>query len=60
MSLHNSSSGLGGTSFDERDAWHEHPPSTRADYEFIAAHGLAEYANWHLGIDDEASVDTRA
>src|SRR5712671_4451891 len=39
--------------FDERDAWSEHQPSTRAENEFIAAHGLAEYANWHLGVDDE-------
>jgi hypothetical protein len=46
--------------FDERDAWSEHQPSTRAENEFIAAHGLAEYANWHLGVDDEEPDDTKA
>jgi hypothetical protein len=30
--------------FDERDAWSEHQLSTRADNEFIAAHGSAEHA----------------
>jgi hypothetical protein len=46
--------------FDERDAWSEHQPSTRAENEFIAAHGLAEYANWHLGVDDAEPDDTKA
>jgi hypothetical protein len=46
--------------FDERDAWSEHQPSTRAENEFIAEHGLAEYANWHLGVDDAVPEDTKA
>jgi len=46
--------------FDERDAWSEHQPSARADNEFIAAHGWAEYAKWHLGVDDDESQDTKA
>jgi hypothetical protein len=28
--------------------------------EFIAEHGLAEYANWHLGVDDAVPEDTKA
>jgi hypothetical protein len=45
---------------DERDDWSEHQPSTRAENEFIEAHGWDEYANWHLGVDDEASEHTKA
>jgi hypothetical protein len=39
---------------DQRDDWSEHQPSTKAENEFIEAHGWDEYANWHLGVDDEA------
>ena len=46
--------------YDERDAWSEHQPSTEAENEFIEAHGWDEYANWHLGVDDEASEHTKA
>jgi hypothetical protein len=45
---------------DQRDDWSEHQPSARQENEFIEAHGWDEYANWHLGIDDEASEDTKA
>jgi len=45
---------------DERDGWSEHEPSTRAENEFIEAHGWDEYAHWHLGLDDEASEHTKA
>jgi hypothetical protein len=45
---------------DDRDEWSEHQPSTRQENEFIEAHGWDEYANWHLGIDDEASEQTKA
>jgi hypothetical protein len=45
---------------DDRDEWSEHQPSTRQENEFIEAHGWDEYANWHLGIDDEASEHTKA
>jgi hypothetical protein len=38
---------------DNRDAWSEHQPSARQENEFIAQHGIGEYARWHLGIDDE-------
>jgi hypothetical protein len=36
---------------DDRDAWREHQPSARQENAFIAGHGMAEYARWHLGID---------
>ena len=45
---------------DDRDAWSEHQPSTAQENEFIRDHGFAAYAKWHLGIDDEAKVDTKA
>jgi hypothetical protein len=45
---------------DERDDWSEHQPSTRQENRFIEANSWDEYANWHLGIDDEASEHTKA
>ena len=45
---------------DERDDWSEHQPSAGQENEFIEAHGWDEYANWHLGVDDEASEHTKA
>ena len=44
---------------DELDDWSEHQPSAQQENEFIEAHGWDEYANWHLGIDDEASERTK-
>jgi hypothetical protein len=38
---------------DERGAWSEHQPSARRENEFIEGHGIAEYARWHLGIDEQ-------
>jgi hypothetical protein len=45
---------------DQRDDWSEDQPSARQENEFIEAHGWDEYANWHLGLDDEASEHTKA
>ena len=45
---------------DQRDDWSEHQPSTKAENEFIEARGWDEYANWHLGVDDEASEHIKA
>ena len=45
---------------DQRDDWSEHQPSTEQENEFIEARNWDEYANWHLGIDDEASEHTKA
>jgi hypothetical protein len=44
----------------ERDDWSEHQPSTEKENEFIRLHGFAEYAKWHLGIDDQKTEDTKA
>jgi hypothetical protein len=44
---------------DERDAWSEHQPSAGQENAFIREHGLAEYGRWHLGMDDEASEETK-
>src|SRR4051812_27278862 len=45
--------------FDERDDWSEHQPSAGDENKFIEAHGFEEYAQWHLGIDDDAAPDTK-
>src|SRR3979411_2209682 len=45
---------------DERDDWSEHQPSTEKENEFIRLHGFAEYAKWHLGMDDEKVEGTKA
>jgi hypothetical protein len=45
---------------DERDDWSEHQPSAQQENEFIDRHGYAEYGRWHLGIDDERPVETKA
>ena len=50
----------GKVALDQRDDWSEHQPSTQQENEFIEAHGWDEYANWHLGLDDEASEHTKA
>jgi hypothetical protein len=44
---------------DDRDAWSEHQPSAQQENEFIREHGYAEYARWHLGIDDEYDEETK-
>ncbi len=44
---------------DERDDWSEHAPSTDEENEFIEKHGYGEFGKWFLGIDDEASEDTK-
>jgi hypothetical protein len=50
----------GRTVKDERDAWSEHQPSAAQENAFIEAHGFAEYAKWHLGVDDRARPGTKA
>jgi hypothetical protein len=44
---------------DERDDWSEHQPSADAENSFIEEHGYAEYARWHLGIDDAHGEETK-
>jgi hypothetical protein len=45
--------------YDERDDWSEHQPSTEKENRFIAEHGLAAYAKWHLGTDDEVDPESK-
>jgi hypothetical protein len=45
---------------DQRNAWSEHRPSAAAENDFIRQHGFAEYAKWHLGIDDRRAENTKA
>ena len=44
---------------DERDDWSEDAPSADDENAFIDEHGYAEYAKWHLGVDPDASDDTK-
>jgi hypothetical protein len=44
---------------DDRDAWSEHQPAANQENEFLREHGFGEYGKWYLGIDDEASEDTK-
>ena len=44
---------------DERDTWSEHQPSTQDENDFVQQHGFQEYAEWHLGIDDEQPENTK-
>lgn len=44
---------------DERDAWSEHRPSAQEENDFIERHGFEEYAQWHLGIDNEENEHTK-
>ena len=45
---------------DQRNAWGDHQPSTADENDFIRQHGFAEYAKWHLGIDDRRAENTKA
>jgi len=44
---------------DGKGAWREHKPSLDVENEFIRAHGFAEYAKWHLGVDERYAVNTK-
>ncbi len=44
---------------DQRDDWSEHQPTPEQENRFIAEQGMAEYARWHLGIDDEKPADSK-
>jgi len=37
---------------DHKGAWTEHRPSANEENEFIRLHGFADYAKWHLGLDN--------
>ena len=44
---------------DERDDWSEHAPSAADENAFIKKNDFAEYARWHLGVDDSKPEDTK-
>ena len=44
---------------DERGDWSEHAPSASDENRFLKTHDFAEYALWHLGVDPDASEDTK-
>ena len=45
---------------DRKGAWREHKPSPDMENEFIRAHGSAEYAKWHLAVDERYAVNTKS
>src|SRR5438552_15889654 len=44
---------------DGKGAWREHKPLPDVENEFIRAHGFAEYAKWHLAVDERYAVNTK-
>lgn len=45
---------------DKRNQWGEHQPSAIEENEFIRLHGFAEYAKWHLAVDESHASDAKA
>ena len=45
---------------DVRDDWSEHAPSADDENAYIDKHGFADFAEWHLGRDDEESAGTKS
>jgi hypothetical protein len=45
---------------DDRDEWSEHRPSAQQENGYIDEHGFGEYGRWYLGVDDEASGNTKS
>jgi hypothetical protein len=45
---------------DRRGEWQVHRPSVEEENRFIQAYGYAEYAKWHLGIDESHAPNTKA
>jgi hypothetical protein len=44
---------------DGKGAWREHKPSPGVENEFVRAHGFAEYAKWHLAVDERYPENTK-
>jgi hypothetical protein len=44
---------------DEGNRWTDHKPARSAERRFIEAHGVAEFAWWHLGEDDEQAPGSK-
>ena len=45
---------------DKKNAWADHRPGAAEENEFIRTHDFAEYAKWHLGVDETHAGDTKA
>jgi hypothetical protein len=45
---------------DKVGQWRIDRPSAETENEFITRHGFAEYAKWHLGIDQSHAEDSKA
>jgi len=45
---------------DHKGFWKTDQPSTDKENEFIRLHGFAEYAKWHLGIDERHATNSKA
>ena len=44
---------------DGKGGWHEDKPSAAVENDFIRLQGFAEYAKWHLGVDERYAVNTK-
>lgn len=44
---------------DDKDDWSEHQPSADSENKYLESHSWAEYARWYLGVDDDASEETK-
>lgn len=45
---------------DDRDRWSEDQPSARQEDQYIAEHGMSEYARWYLGIDPDQAEQNKS
>jgi len=43
----------------ERDGWAKEEPTAEQENAFIEKHGWAAYADWHLGVDETKSEETK-
>ena len=44
---------------DKEDDWSAHQPTPETENEFLADHSYDEYGNWFLGINPDASPETK-
>ena len=44
---------------DSRDDWSEAAPTADEENTYLKRHGLAEYSQWFLGVDDDKPEDTK-
>ena len=44
---------------DDRGDWSAHQPTAAEENRFIEAHGIEEYARWHLGIYEEKPASSK-